>query len=266
MYNAVSKIDSNITNHFVNPKRKAFYMAYLPDELNSGLTYYQVLGVPENADLDSIKGAYRRLAMRYHPDVNSSPLASKKFLQIQQAYDTLSSIEKRQMYDWYRLHGNQVQTFRHTRYQDAANPYASANKAQYQPNRTPKPRKTQEELEAEEAAQQLDFLHSMTTLFLMVLFVMSFAGSTVGGSFMIVNLLGLDPYQISGLGFFIHISVIISMFVGYKLGLKLADKHEEKIKLIAQFTQTYYNKYLKERVKHLKERADEFYKNSPNDD
>lgn len=62
--------------------------------------YYQVLGVDYEASHEEIKTAFRRLARRYHPDVNpNDKTAEEKFKQINEAYDTLSDAKKRQQYD-----------------------------------------------------------------------------------------------------------------------------------------------------------------------
>ena len=61
--------------------------------------YYEVLGVSKNATKDEIRSAYRKLAKQYHPDLNHSPDAPKKFEEVQEAYDVLSDDEKRQRYD-----------------------------------------------------------------------------------------------------------------------------------------------------------------------
>lgn len=61
--------------------------------------YYQVLEIPYNAREDEIKKAYRRLAMRYHPDKNTgNPFAVQHFREIQEAYDVLSNPVKRSEY------------------------------------------------------------------------------------------------------------------------------------------------------------------------
>src|SRR5919106_1550123 len=61
--------------------------------------YYEVLGVPRDADLKTIKDAYHRLAMKWHPDRNKSPDAEAKFKKIAKAYAVLSKPDKRARYD-----------------------------------------------------------------------------------------------------------------------------------------------------------------------
>ena len=64
--------------------------------------YYEVLGVSKDADLNNIKRAYRRLAMKYHPDRNSEdPKAEDKFKEASEAFEVLSDSEKRTQYDNY---------------------------------------------------------------------------------------------------------------------------------------------------------------------
>jgi curved DNA-binding protein len=60
---------------------------------------YAVLGVPKTADEEAIKKAYRKLAMKYHPDKNQGKGAEAKFKEINQAHDVLSNKKKRALYD-----------------------------------------------------------------------------------------------------------------------------------------------------------------------
>ena len=61
--------------------------------------YYEVLGVPKDSSEKDIKGAYRKLAMKYHPDRSEAPDAEEKFKELSEAYAVLSDPEKRQKYD-----------------------------------------------------------------------------------------------------------------------------------------------------------------------
>jgi curved DNA-binding protein len=61
--------------------------------------FYEILGVPRNASQDEIQRAYRKLARKYHPDVNSDPGAEEQFKDVSEAYDVLSDPQTRRRYD-----------------------------------------------------------------------------------------------------------------------------------------------------------------------
>ena len=65
----------------------------------SYMDYYGVLGVSRDADQDTIRRAYRKLARQYHPDLNSDEDAEERFKELGEAYEVLSDPEKRERYD-----------------------------------------------------------------------------------------------------------------------------------------------------------------------
>lgn len=74
--------------------------------------YYQILGVSRAADESEIKKAYRKLARKYHPDVNQDANAEDKFKQVNEAYEVLKDADKRQAYDRFGAdwkHGQQFE-------------------------------------------------------------------------------------------------------------------------------------------------------------
>ncbi|KAL8158527.1 hypothetical protein V2J09_000064 [Rumex salicifolius] len=72
-----------------------------------GVDYYKILGVDKNASDDDLKKAYRKLAMKWHPDKNpnNKKEAEAKFKEVSEAYDVLSDPQKRAVYDQYGEEG-----------------------------------------------------------------------------------------------------------------------------------------------------------------
>src|SRR3989338_7300147 len=64
-----------------------------------GKNYYDILGVSKTAGEDEIRKAYKKLALKFHPDKNKDPAATEKFAEISEAYEVLSSPEKRKVFD-----------------------------------------------------------------------------------------------------------------------------------------------------------------------
>lgn len=73
-----------------------------------GKDYYKILGIPSGANEDEIKKAYRKMALKYHPDKNKEPNAEEKFKEIAEAYDVLSDPKKRGLYDQYGEEGKRA--------------------------------------------------------------------------------------------------------------------------------------------------------------
>lgn len=76
------------------------------------IDYYKILGVDKNASQDDIKNAFRKLARKYHPDLNpNDPSAKDKFQEINEANEVLSDPEKRKKYDEYGEHWKHADEF-----------------------------------------------------------------------------------------------------------------------------------------------------------
>lgn len=70
-----------------------------------GKDYYKTLGIPKGSTDEDIKKAYRKLALKFHPDKNKSPGAEEKFKEVAEAYEVLSDKKKRELYDKYGEEG-----------------------------------------------------------------------------------------------------------------------------------------------------------------
>ena len=82
------------------------------------IDYYKVLGLDKNASTEDIKKAYRKLARKYHPDLNpDNAEAKKKFQQINEANEVLTDPEKRKKYDQYGENWKHADQFEQARQQ-----------------------------------------------------------------------------------------------------------------------------------------------------
>lgn len=78
--------------------------------------YYEILGIKKDASKEQIQRAYRKLARKYHPDVNSDKDADKKFKELGEARDVLKDPEKRKLYDSYGANWQQAKDRSHAQY------------------------------------------------------------------------------------------------------------------------------------------------------
>lgn len=86
------------------------------------IDYYSILGLDKKASADDIKKAYRKLARKYHPDVNPNDAdAQKKFQQVNEANEVLSDPEKRKKYDEYGENWKHAEEYEKARQQQAQN-------------------------------------------------------------------------------------------------------------------------------------------------
>uniref|UniRef100_A0A3Q2P2D7 Zgc:122979 n=1 Tax=Fundulus heteroclitus TaxID=8078 RepID=A0A3Q2P2D7_FUNHE len=79
----------------------------------TGKDFYKVLGVLPESNEDDIKKAYRKMALKFHPDKNSDPDAEEKFKEIAEAYEILTDPQKRSIYDQFGEEAGQGNNFRH---------------------------------------------------------------------------------------------------------------------------------------------------------
>ena len=82
-------------------KKKAVWLA----DSNMGMDYYKILGIKKDASEDEMKKAYRKLALKYHPDKNKDAGADDMFRKVAEAYDVLSDPQKRGIYDQFGEEG-----------------------------------------------------------------------------------------------------------------------------------------------------------------
>ncbi|KAJ1562082.1 hypothetical protein HK405_016074 [Cladochytrium tenue] len=84
--------------------------------------YYRTLGIERSADYDTVRKAYRRLALKYHPERNKSRDAPEAFRRVSESYDVLSNSEFEGFFGGYAYHGNPEETF--AKFFGGTNPFA----------------------------------------------------------------------------------------------------------------------------------------------
>ena len=89
----------------INGKYSLFNQSKQSIIIIMGKDYYNILGISRGASEDEIKKAYRKMALKYHPDKNQSPDAESKFKSIAEAYEVLSDPKKKSLYDQFGEEG-----------------------------------------------------------------------------------------------------------------------------------------------------------------
>ncbi|CRL07622.1 CLUMA_CG020587, isoform A [Clunio marinus] len=95
---------------------------------------YQILGVDKRATLPELKRAYKQLAKEWHPDKSDHPDAEKKFIEIKQAYELLSDVERRKAYDGHGITNEDYLENMYARYREQKNKQMYNNFARYNPD------------------------------------------------------------------------------------------------------------------------------------
>ena len=85
-----------------------------------GKNYYEILGLDRKASEADIKKAYRKMALKFHPDKNNAPDAEEKFKEIAEAYDVLTDADKRATFDRYGEEGLKGNVRRHSASENSA--------------------------------------------------------------------------------------------------------------------------------------------------
>lgn len=96
------KLSTRINFGSLKVKATAVNDGLMAEATAEAMSFYDLLGIPESGSLPEIKQAYKQLARKYHPDVSPPDRVeeyTRRFIQVQEAYETLSDPSRRAMYD-----------------------------------------------------------------------------------------------------------------------------------------------------------------------
>jgi molecular chaperone DnaJ len=98
---------------------------------NDIMNYYTILGVSQDAKYREIKAAYRRLALKYHPDRNSSPISENSIKIINAAFEVLSDRDKRRQYDEKAIYNNKANKKKDQTQSSSSSPHVTSSNTVY---------------------------------------------------------------------------------------------------------------------------------------
>jgi DnaJ-class molecular chaperone len=98
---------------------------------NDIMNYYTILGVSQDAKYRDIKAAYRRLALKYHPDRNSSPISENSIKIINAAFEVLSDRDKRRQYDDKAIYNNKASKKKDQTQSSSSSPHVNSSNTGY---------------------------------------------------------------------------------------------------------------------------------------
>ena len=98
---------------------------------NDIMNYYKILGVSQHAKYREIKVAYRRLALKYHPDRNSSPVSENSIKIINAAFEVLSDRDKRRQYDEKAIYNNKANKKKDQTQSSSSSPHVNSSNTGY---------------------------------------------------------------------------------------------------------------------------------------
>jgi len=98
---------------------------------NDIMNYYAILGVSQDAKYREIKAAYRPLALKYHPDRNSSPISENSIKIINAAFEVLSDRDKRRQYDEKAIYNNKTNKKKDKTRSSSSNPHVNSSNTVY---------------------------------------------------------------------------------------------------------------------------------------
>jgi len=192
--------------------------------------YYEILGLQKNADDDGVKKAYRKLALKLHPDKNKAPGSEEAFKKVSKAVQCIQDSEKRQQYDRYGDEESVPQHHRHRQQQDFMTPedlFAAffGGGTVHTHHHGQRGQQQQQQQQDGDGAQRANLFQMLPVLFLVFLTLASNFASRDNGS--------VFSFQASG--HYTHERYSNSLNVNYFVTKDFGQKYQEGTKQMADF-------------------------------